>query len=65
MAITQKTVDKLYKEQRGCCAFCHRPFTGNNPQQVYMGGKSSSPGGWINQRTLSYYAKNVMNSTAI
>ncbi len=31
----------------------------------YMGGKSSSPGGWINQRTLSYYAKNVMNSTAI
>jgi len=35
MAITQKTVDKLYKEQRGCCAFCHRPFTGNNPQQVH------------------------------
>lgn len=35
MAITQKTVDKLYKEQRGCCAFCHRPFTDSNPQQVH------------------------------
>jgi len=33
--ITQETIDKLNAEQRGCCAFCHRPFTGNNPQQVH------------------------------
>ena len=35
MTITQRTIDKLNAEQHGCCAFCHRPFTDSNPQQVH------------------------------
>lgn len=35
MTITQKTVDVLYKEQRGGCALCGRLFTRENPMQVH------------------------------
>jgi len=33
--ITQETIDKLNAEQRGCCAWCGRLFTWDNPMQVH------------------------------
>ena len=35
MSISQATIDKLYKEQGGDCAVCHRLFTWDNPMQVH------------------------------
>lgn len=33
--ITQRTIDKLYLEQRGGCAWCGRLFTHVNPMQCH------------------------------
>ena len=35
MSISQATIDKLYKEQNGDCAVCHRLFTWGNPMQCH------------------------------
>ena len=35
MSITQATINKLYKEQRGGCALCGRLFTHQNPAQCH------------------------------
>jgi len=33
--ITDKTINKLYDEQDGCCAWCGRKFTSMNPMHVH------------------------------
>lgn len=37
MSISQKTIVRLYMEQKGDCAVCHRLFTWDNPMHVHHG----------------------------